>query len=142
VADREPWPKPLDAPSLGVDPVAHLARRRPADPTLAPMITVRVQGGNRDGDEVLLPLRDVEAVLERARRYRASQWTAFETFDLVLRDILVHVNASPLVMRMPGGWIEVGKIADPWAGPHWLRVTWQEMTNRVQVETPPRWKCQ
>lgn len=137
MTEREPWPKPPIAPTLGIDPVAHLARRQPADPSLSPLITIRVQGGARDGEELLLPKSDIEKVLERARRYRARQWRDVDLPELVLRDILVHVNPSPLVMTMPGGWIAVGAVGDAWAGPTWLRVLWHELSDRVRVESPP-----
>jgi hypothetical protein len=136
-ATREPWPKPIDAPSLGIDPVAHLARRQPTDPSLARLITVRVQGGTQDGDELLLPEADVMTVLQRARRFRAMQWPQHGSPDRVVQDLLIHRNDSPLIMRMPGGWIEVGVVGDCWAGQVWLRVIWQEWSNRVRVETPP-----
>ena len=138
--EREPWPKPLIVPALGEDPVMHLARRRPADPTLTQLATVRVHGGERDGDEFLIPLSDVVGVLDRAVRFRAVQWPEVGTPEVVRQDLPTILHASPLIMRMPGGWIEVGKVGDFWAGPDWLRVWWHETTDQVKIERPRGWQ--
>lgn len=138
--EREPWPKPIVAPAFGEDPVAHLARRRPSDPALTQLVTVRVHGGARDGEEFLIPLGDVVQVLDRAVTFRSAQWPDVGQPEVVRLDMPTTVQESPLVMRMPGGWILVGKVGDFWAGPDWLRVWWHETTDHVKIERPRGWQ--
>ena len=140
MSEREPWPKPLTPPSIGKDPVAHLAQRQPSDPSLMRLVTVRVQGSDQHGQELLIPLHDIHDVLRRAARYRALQWPDIGPPERVINDMVLDVNPSPLLMEMPGGWIEVGKVLDPWGGPSWLAVRWRELTNEVKVERPEGWR--
>lgn len=137
--DREPWPKPLPPLTAGNDPVAHLARRAPSDPGVTQLVTVRVHGGDQDGAEIWLPLADVRAVLRRAQHFRASHWLELDNRFVIEAGILVAVGDSPLPMRMPSGWIEVGRVADSWAGPDWLAVHWHEASDRLRVQTPRPW---
>lgn len=137
--EREPWPKPLPAPVAGQDPVAHLQRRSPSDRTLTQMVTVRVFGGEDDGAEIWVPLSDIRAVLKRAQRFRAGHWKDLDKPWIVQDLIVMDVGQSPLPMRMPEGWIEVGVVLDPWAGPDALKVQWHEASDKVRVQTPTPW---
>ncbi len=138
--ERDPWPKPLPAPAVGLDPVAHLQRRAPSDPSVTQLVTVRVHGGEDDGAEIWVPLRDIRQVLHRAARYRSEQWPDIGPPDTLIDIMVLDINDSPLTMRMPGGWIEVGKVADPWSGPDWLRVWWCEVSDAVRIERPHGWR--
>lgn len=134
--DREPWPKPPPAGAMGEDPVAHLERRRVAA-GITQFVTVRIHGEARDGEELLLPLSDIQRVMDRVVRHRAKRWSTMGSPSSVEADMLVTIGASPLPMQMPGGWILIGTMCDPYSSPTWVKVWWNELTDDVKMERPP-----